>query len=689
MGCARIALLVLAALLAAPVPAGAGRTDELLAEADAARLRTRERLAERSPADAELMIEIGQMYQDGRGTPRDDAAAARWYRKAADLGDPEGQHKLGGMYYLGSDVSRDYREALGWFVKAANQGLASAQYLLGTMYFKGQGVAQDHANAVFWMRKAADQGYADAQRDLGVMYEFGHGVAENKEEAVRWYRMAAVQGHAAGQTHLGVMYLNGYGVPKNYDLAARHMREAADQGYPEAQKNLGIMYELGHGVPRDREEAIRWYRKAMSQGSVYARKGLQRLGAPLEIEASRPAAPGARAAAAPSRAGAAPSRTRPRPPARRGGCIEGNCRNGTGTHLWPSGNRYVGTWKNGRPHDHGTLIYAAGGSYAGAWSEGKRSGEGTETRPDGRVYAGVWENDRLVRGLGDSATSTGPRWPSLAEPAATVGGGERDAALVVGVEHYAHVAEIPGASENAAAWYDYLVKTRKVPVENATLLLDGDATVEELRRAAVRTAGQAEESGTLWFVFIGHGAPSADAKDGLLVGFDAQQKARSIEERSLPQAELLRTLESSEASRIHVLFDTCFSGRSGSGRQLVAGLQPLVVRSLRSSRDPRTTLFTAGRGDEFAGPLPGAARPAFSYLALGGLRGWADTNRNGQITAGELHGYVSRAMQAVVHDRTQRPTFRGAGSVTLARSPREKAPDLAALVVESARGGAR
>ena len=32
----------------------------------------------------------------------------------------------------------------------------------------------------------------------------------------------------------------------------------------------------------------------------------------------------------------------------------------------------------------------------------------------------------------------------------------------------------------------------------------------------------------LWFVFIGHGAPARDGQDGLLVGFDAQQKARSL-----------------------------------------------------------------------------------------------------------------------------------------------------------------
>ena len=147
----------------------------------------------------------------------------------------------------------------------------------------------------------------------------------------------------------------------------------------------------------------------------------------------------------------------------------------------------------------------------------------------------------------------------------------------------------------------------------------------------------------------------------------------------------MKTLEKSAASHIRLLIDACFSGRSAGGEPLVAGLQPLVVTSGAPSDDPRTTVFTAARGDEFAGPLPGAARPAFSYLALGGLRGWADADRDERITAAELHRYVSRAMQAVVRDRRQRPTLSGREDVRLARSARERGPDLAALVLDAAR----
>lgn len=105
---------------------------------------------------------------------------------------------------------------------------------------------------------------------------------------------------------------------------------------------------------------------------------------------------------------------------------------------------------------------------------------------------------------------------------------------------------------------------------------------------------------------------------------------------------------------------------------------------MAQTTDERTLLMTAARSNEFAGPLPGAGRPAFSYLALGGLRGWADEDKNGRITAQELHGYVSGAMQALVRgDRKQRPMMVGEGRTELVRSARERGPDLSAVVMAS------
>ena len=67
------------------------------------------------------------MYADGRGVPRDDAQAVRWYRKAADQDYPPAQYSLGVMYANGRGVPRDDSHAMTWYRKAAEQGYVPAQ----------------------------------------------------------------------------------------------------------------------------------------------------------------------------------------------------------------------------------------------------------------------------------------------------------------------------------------------------------------------------------------------------------------------------------------------------------------------------------------------------------------------------------------------------------------------------------
>ena len=60
------------------------------------------RAADQGNADAQF--NLGVMYAEGRGVPRDDAEAARWYRCAADQGEAAAQFNLGLMYAKGEGV---------------------------------------------------------------------------------------------------------------------------------------------------------------------------------------------------------------------------------------------------------------------------------------------------------------------------------------------------------------------------------------------------------------------------------------------------------------------------------------------------------------------------------------------------------------------------------------------------------
>ncbi len=98
------------------------------------------------------------MYEVGRGVPKDDAEAARWYRLAAD------------------QVQTAPREVEALRLDA-KQGDAEAQYQLGTVYLDGLGVEMDPSEALSWLQLSADQGHGQAQSNL--TYLTGHETAIN------------------------------------------------------------------------------------------------------------------------------------------------------------------------------------------------------------------------------------------------------------------------------------------------------------------------------------------------------------------------------------------------------------------------------------------------------------------------------------------------------------------------------
>ena len=95
------------------------------------------------------------------------------YRLAAEQGDVFGRNALGNMYDAGRGVPKDDKESAKWRTLAAEQGNSQSQFNLGVMYENGKGVPQNDKTAVKWYRLAAEQGHADAQYNLGFMYDDG------------------------------------------------------------------------------------------------------------------------------------------------------------------------------------------------------------------------------------------------------------------------------------------------------------------------------------------------------------------------------------------------------------------------------------------------------------------------------------------------------------------------------------
>jgi localization factor PodJL len=144
--------------------------------------------------DPAAEFEIAVRFAEGRGVPRDLAAAAQWFERAARQGLPLAQFRLGGLHEKGIGVRKDLDRARRLYLAAAQAGNAKAMHNLAVLYAEGVDGKPDYQAAAKWFRKAAEHGVADSQYNLGILYARGIGIEANLAEAFKWFSLAARQG---------------------------------------------------------------------------------------------------------------------------------------------------------------------------------------------------------------------------------------------------------------------------------------------------------------------------------------------------------------------------------------------------------------------------------------------------------------------------------------------------------------
>ncbi len=247
---------------------------------------------------------------------------------------------------------------------------------------------------------------------------------------------------------------------------------------------------------------------------------------------------------------------------------------------------------------------------------------------------------------------------------------ENDVVLLVGIEAYPWLPDVAGVSDTIRDWEDFFQIGLQVPT--VFTLTENQATREGIQRYLEEATAAANPESTVWFVYVGHGAPDPEEGDGLLVGVDAQASLDSLVARSLRRSEIVDTLERGPQARTVVILDACFTGEAASGEALVPGAQPVLPTRVEPRVQRETVILSAAGAGEIAGPLPGAQRPAFSYFLLGALRGWAAGDED-EVTASSAIGYT-RTKLRTVRERRQTPEFFGAEDLVLVRGVSEPDP---------------
>ena len=210
---------------------------------------------------------VARIYEGGLGVGKDDVTAARWYARAAELGDVPAMLALGNMLAEGRGVGKDRKAAAELYEKAAATGDPLANYNLGLLFLKGDGKPENPFRAAKHIQYAAEKGIAQAQYDLAALYQKGEGLPNDALEAARWMSRAAAQGLVAAEYEYAVMLLRGFGLKQDESKAIPLLTTAAEKGVPGAQNRLAHIYLEGlGGLEKSTAEAAKWRLLAKARG---------------------------------------------------------------------------------------------------------------------------------------------------------------------------------------------------------------------------------------------------------------------------------------------------------------------------------------------------------------------------------------------------------------------------------------
>ena len=268
--------------------------------------------------------------------------------------------------------------------------------------------------------------------------------------------------------------------------------------------------------------------------------------------------------------------------------------------------------------------------------------------------------------------------PGIDDPLRTGQKASRDSAVVIGIEGYPFLQlGVPYAQRDAEAFESLAIYTLGIPPSRVQLLTG--PTCAQMIKALQQAGEETGPDGTVYVYFAGHGASSSDG-ERLILGADVPYDADLFEDSGLTLDRVQR-LASTGGGRVVLLVDACYTGTGRTGGALVEGGRSYVPRGAVKA-ETRSTVWTAAGPDEVAGPLDAVQHGAFSYFAIGALRGWADGEldgeRDGRVSAEEADRFVSRALKEV-GIRSQHPSLVGEEAVLVTGRNLEGTPDLMAL----------
>ncbi|HXE07486.1 MAG TPA: hypothetical protein VN612_06300 [Acidobacteriaceae bacterium] len=237
-------------------------------------------------------------------------------------------------------------------------------------------------------------------------------------------------------------------------------------------------------------------------------------------------------------------------------------------------------------------------------------------------------------------------------------------AVVIGISHYMKseggggINDLQFADKDAQSVLDFLKSPAGGNVADADslLLLNDQATTEQVRHALFTFLTKPQEQDTVVIYIAGHGAPDPlDPRNLYLLTADA--KPDDMGGTAFPMWQLQDVFDRVlKAKRVITFADTChsygFSGlRAGTGQRRANNLVNQYLQ--RYAAKGQRAVITASDISEssFEDVKWGGGHGVFTYYLVRGLKGEADRNHDGVVTAGEIFAYLQESVRQATADK--------------------------------------
>ena len=208
-------------------------------------------------------------------------------------------------------------------------------------------------------------------------------------------------------------------------------------------------------------------------------------------------------------------------------------------------------------------------------------------------------------------------------------------ALVIGINDYHRVPRLNYAVPDAVAIKE-LLPALGFPARNTQVLLDREATKARIEWVLYNDFRHMGSEDRLLVYFAGHGEthPLRQGEEGYILPVDVD--ADALPATAIAMADLRKIGQRLKGKHFLFIMDACFSGfaLSRSGPEKPSG-DPYLQNALR---EPAVQVLTAGRKGEKVVELEGHG--LFTRRLLDGLRGDADVESQGFVTAAQLFAWI-------------------------------------------------